>query len=31
VFVVSGLLCFGAVAMLAGIRARPARLAAASA
>jgi predicted MFS family arabinose efflux permease len=31
VFVVSGLLCFGAVVMLAGIRARPARLAAASA
>jgi len=31
VFVVSGLLCFGAVVMLAGIRARPARLAPASA
>jgi predicted MFS family arabinose efflux permease len=31
VFVVSGLLCFGAVVMLAGIRARPARLATASA
>ena len=31
VFVVSGLLCFAAVVMLAGIRARPARLAPASA
>jgi sugar phosphate permease len=31
VFVASGLLCFGAVVLLAGIRARPARLATASA
>jgi predicted MFS family arabinose efflux permease len=31
VFIMSGLLCFGAVVMLAGIRARPARLATASA